>query len=113
MPKPTYVDVITNEHELILDGATNGPDFIQCKVSFKNVHKVRDKDTKEVLKNEEGEDMVEAVEVTDQAKFAKTPLPWRIIKKWAEQETTKIAFDGNEICLFSVSASCTSLRTRI
>ena len=38
-------------------------------------------------------------------KFLRTPLPWRVMRRWAQGKGSTLAYDGAEICWFPSAAA--------
>ena len=125
VPAPTELLVRTNEcrlgFTLTQNPAGDDSGYIQCKVTFKNAwkqkQKIRNEETGEDVLDEQGrptfvldeqgkprlEFKVDERNETDERqekRFMKTPLPWRIIKKWAGQEGKEIGYDGGDKAYF-------------
>ena len=103
--QPTELKVLTNQNRLLLslDGSSDRSDFMQYEVSIKNARwkKIKDETTGEERRE------FEARESTPEAmmKLLKTPLPWRVMKKWVEEHKIEVAYDGAEKAYFPSAAS--------
>ena len=107
VPHNTEVLVETNQNKLLLLADTNASsmsDYVQCKVDIQNAGYRRIED--EAANGEcTREWKVFESTLESKEKFLKTRLPWRIIKKWANENGKDIAYDGASTAYFPSASS--------